>query len=260
VIALFVPGDRPERFTKAVAAADVAILDLEDAVAPARRPAAREAVAAALAAGTTAWVRINPIGGDDADADLRALAAVPPAAVMLAKTGAAHDLEIVRARLPHTPVYALIETIAGIVELDAIAAARGLAGLAFGAYDLCAELGARVTPEVLTPWRARIVLAARRFGRAALDAPFAALGDADGLAADARRAADFGFTGKLAIHPAQVAVIRAAFAPTEAEIARARAIVAGFGSGVGVIDGTMIDAPLLALARQTLARIPKGET
>ncbi len=259
VIALFVPADRPERFGKAVAAADVAILDLEDAVAGANKGAARDAVAAALAAGTCAWVRINPIGSAGADADLHALAKHPPDAVMLAKASGARDVEIVRARLPHTPVYALIETIAGIAALDEIAAARGTAGLAFGAYDLCAELGARVTPEVLAPWRARIVLAARRFGRDALDSPFAALGDAEGLAADARRSADFGFTGKLAIHPAQVPVIRAAFAPTAMEIARARAIVDGFAGGVGVVDGTMIDAPLLALARQTLARVPKGD-
>jgi citrate lyase beta subunit len=254
MIALFVPGDRPERFARAAQASDVAILDLEDAVAPERKSVARAAVAAALAAGIIAWVRVNPIGSDEAQLDLRALGAAPPAAVMLAKTRAAGDVESVRAWLPNTPVYALIETIAGIVELDAIAAAAGVAGLAFGAYDLCAELGARATPDVLAPWRARLVLAARRFDLASLDTPFVALSDSEGLAADARRGADFGFTGKLAIHPAQVPVIRAAFAPTEAEIARARAIVDRFGSGVGVIDGSMIDAPLLALARQTLAR------
>ncbi len=254
MIALFVPGDRPERFAKAAAAADAAILDLEDAVAPERKPAARKAVASALASGISAWVRVNAVGSDDAAEDLRALAAAPPAAVMLAKTSAACEVAFVRARLPTTPVYALIETIAGIVALDAIAAARGVAGLAFGAYDLCAELGARATPEVLGPWRARIVLAARRFDRAALDAPFVALDDTVGLADDARLAADAGFTGKLAIHPAQVPVIRAAFAPSAAEIAHARAVIDGFTSGVGAIDGTMIDAPLLALARQTLAR------
>jgi citrate lyase beta subunit len=144
-------------------------------------------------------------------------------------------------------------------DVDALAAC-GTSGLAFGAYDFCAAIGARVTPEVIAPVRSRIVIAARRAGIDAWDTPFAALDDPEALAADARRSADFGFTGKLAIHPAQVPVIRAAFAPTADELRRASTIVAAFAGGVGVVDGTMIDAPLLALARQTLARASKGET
>ena len=145
-------------------------------------------------------------------------------------------------------------TIAGIVNLEAIAAVPGLSGLVFGAYDLCAELGARVTAEVLAPWRAQIVLTARRFGLDAIDTPFVDLSDPEGLSMDARRGADFGFTGKLAIHPQQVAVIRAAFMPSADEIARAQTIIERFASGITVVNGTMIDAPLLALARQTLER------
>ena len=254
MIALFVPGDRPERFAKAAAAADVAILDLEDAVAPDKKAFARDAVAAALATGATAWVRVNAIGSADGAADLAMLAAAPPAAVMIPKASSPRDVAIARDRLPATAIYALIESVAGLAGVDAIAAAPGVRGLALGAYDLSADMGARVTPEVLAPWRSRIVLAARAFGVDALDTPFADLADTDGLADDARRSADFGFTGKLAIHPNQVAVIRRAFAPTDDELRRARAIVDGFGAGVGVIDGVMIDAPLLALARQTIAR------
>jgi citrate lyase beta subunit len=261
MIALFVPADRPDRFTKAALAADLAILDLEDAVALNCKPLAREAVAAALRDGSRAWIRINPIGTPEALADLAMLAANPaPVAVMTAKTADAGDVEVVRRHLPATPVIALIESIAGIVQLDEIAAADGVDGIALGGYDLCAEMGARVCAEILAPWRARLVFAACRFGRISLDTPFADISDLTGLADDARRAADFGFTGKLAIHPGQVATIRTAFAPTAYELQRARDIVAHASDGVTLVDGTMIDAPLLALARLTLERADPKET
>jgi citrate lyase beta subunit len=257
VIPLFVPADRPERYAKAASGADAAILDLEDAVAPERKAFARQAVAAALRSATAYWIRINPIGTADGAADVAMLENAPRSeAVVLAKTASPDDVRQLGERLPGTRIYALIETIAGIVQLEAIATAPGIAGLLFGAYDLCAELGARVTPDVLAPWRARIVLNARRFGIVAIDTPFADLSDPDGLAEDACRGADFGFTGKLAIHPRQVPVIRAAFTPSAAEIARARAVIKEFTSGVAVVNGTMIDAPLVALARQVLERAP----
>jgi citrate lyase subunit beta/citryl-CoA lyase len=259
VVPLFVPADRPERYAKASAAADVAILDLEDAVSPERKSYARDAVATALHSSTAYWIRVNALDTEDGEADVALLECNPsPDAVLVAKAASPTELRQLRTRLPGTRIYALIETIAGIVNLEAVAMAPGLCGLAFGAYDLCAELGARVTSEVVAPWRAQIVLAARRFGLDAIDTPYVNLSDSDGLAEDARRSVDFGFSGKLAIHPRQVSVIRAAFLPSADEIARAQAIVAQYAGGVAAVDGSMIDAPVLASAQQLLARARKG--
>ncbi|GAC1415395.1 MAG: CoA ester lyase [Candidatus Velthaea sp.] len=256
VVALFVPGDRPDRFAKAAAAgADRVIIDCEDAVAPTNKPAAREATRAALAAGFRACVRINPPNSPEGAADLAALAAHPPLAVLVPKVGDPADIAGVRAVLPHTPVIALIESIAGIRALERIAAADGVEALAFGAYDLCAELGARVTAEVLATWRSLVVLAARSANVAAIDTPYLDLQNEPGLGEDSYRAVDFGFDGKLAIHPKQIAVIRAAFMPDFDEIARARAIVAAGGEGgASVLGGAMIDAPIIAAARRVIDR------
>ena len=255
-VLLFVPGDRPERFAKAVASgADAAILDLEDAVAPDRKETARAAVRDALQAGLNAYVRINPPATEAGRADLAMLAGLRPAAVMVPKAGSERDVEAVRRALPGAAVVALIETVEGLRHANAVAAATGVLALAFGAYDLCAELGARPVPEVLAPLRSQVVVAAREAGVAAYDSPFAALEDEAGLAADARRALDFGFDGKLAIHPKQVSPIRAIFTPSAEDLERARAIVrAAERGGVAVIDGAMVDAPMFAAARRVLAR------
>jgi len=195
-VLLFVPGDRPERFPKAAAAGpDRVIIDLEDAVAPGNKVAARAAAVAALGAGLQAIVRINPPHEREGAADLAALGAYPPLALLVPKVGDPTDIALARAALPGVPLYALIESIAGIRALERIATAPGLIGLAFGAYDLCAELGARVTPEVIAPWRAQVVLAARAAGIAAIDTPYVNIEDEAGLAADAHRAVDFGFDG-----------------------------------------------------------------
>lgn len=256
VTLLFVPGDRPERFDKAVASgADVAILDLEDAVAPDRKTVAREAVRAALARGLAACVRINAVGTDDAEADLAMLAARPPRSVMIPKAAGGADLERVRDMLHDTPAIAIVESIAGVRSLDAIASARSVRAVAFGGFDLCAELGARPTPETFAFYRAQVVLAARSAGIDAIDTPWVDIADEAGLAADARRAVDFGFDGKLAIHPKQVGPIAAAFTPGAAELERARAIVAAAAhGGVVKLDGVMIDAPLVTAARRVIAR------
>jgi citrate lyase beta subunit len=253
---LFVPGDRSERFSKALAAGpDAVILDLDDAVAPANKPAAREAVRSALADGISACVRINPIGTRAAEADLLMLQAHPPQMVLVPKATSAAAVERAREYLPDTPTIAIVESIHGVLALHEIARAEGLAGIALGGFDLCAELGARPTPETLAPYRAQVVLAARLGGVAAIDTPWVGIADLEGLAADARRAVDFGFDGKLAIHPNQVAPINAAFAPSDAELERARKIVAAAGEGGAVqLDGVMIDPPLVTAAQRVLAR------
>jgi citrate lyase beta subunit len=255
-VALFVPGDRPERFEKAVtSAAGVAILDLEDAVAPDRKAVARDAVRVAMLGGLRACVRINVAVSEAGIADLAMLSAHPPQSVMLPKVSGPRDLDIVRQRLPEVDIIALVESIDGMRRIEEIAAAPGVTALAFGGYDLCAELGARPTAEVLAPWRSRTVFAARIAGIDAIDMPYVQLDDDAGLSEDARRAVDFGFDGKLAIHPKQVALIAAAFTPSPAEVERARAIVAAAsGGGVVKLDGVMIDAPLVAAAGRVLSR------
>jgi len=253
VVALFVPGDRPDRFARAAAAADVAILDLEDAVAGANKDVARDRVREALEGGLNCWVRVNEPATSSGTADLRALAGAPPAAIVVPKASRAVDIEAVR-RATNVPIVALIESIAGFAAIDDIATS-GLAALAFGAYDFCAELGARPIPEVLAPWRARVVFAARAAGIAAIDTPFVALDDADGLAREAALAVDFGFDGKLAVHPNQVSAIRAAFAPTPEELAWAHGVVdAAEDGGVRRFEGGMVDAPLVRAARRVLSR------
>jgi len=261
IAALFVPGDRPERFEKAIASgADVAILDLEDAVGFERKEFARDAVARALSGGIDAWVRINPPAGEFGRLDLVRLSGLRPRRVMLPKAADAGDVALVRKAFPDVPVVALIESIDGLRHIDAIAAAPGLAALAFGAFDLCAEAGARPIPEVLAPWRSAIIVAARAAGIAAIDTPYLALDDEAGLAADSRRAVDFGFDAKLAIHPKQIAAIRAAFVPSPEELARAHRILeAARAGGVSVIDGAMIDGPIFAAARRVVARAGEKE-
>jgi citrate lyase beta subunit len=252
VVALFVPGDRPDRFARAAGVGDVAILDLEDAVADANKDVARDRVREAIAGGLDCWVRINEPASAAGTADLRALAGAPPAAIVVPKASGAIDVEAVR-RAANVPIVALIESIAGFLAIDAVATS-GLAAIAFGAYDFCAELGARPTPDVLAPWRARVVFAARSAGIAAIDTPFAALEDAAGLAREAALAVDFGFDGKLAVHPGQVAAIRAAFSPTPAEIAWAHGVVEVADGGVRRFAGGMVDAPLVRAARRILSR------
>ena len=256
-VALFVPGDRPDRFPKAAASgADIVILDLEDAVALDRKAEAREAVHVALAGGMRACVRVNVAVSEMGIADLTMLAAHPPDAVMLPKVTGPRDLDAARETLRGSPFIALIESIDGMRKIDEIATCPGVTAIAFGGYDLCAQLGARPTPEVLAPWRARTVFAARSAGIEVYDMPFAELEDDVGLAEDARRAVDFGFDGKLAIHPKQVGPIRSAFAPSPGELERARAIVEAAGDGGVVrVNGTMIDPPLVAAARRVLSRV-----
>jgi citrate lyase subunit beta/citryl-CoA lyase len=257
---LFVPGDRPDRFAKAHAAgAETIVVDLEDAVAAERKPPAREAVRAALAGGLQACVRISAAASSDFALDLAALAERPPRSVMIAKTSAAADVAAVRSLLPDTPVIALIESLSGIAHLASIARARNVCGIAFGAYDLCAELGARPVADVLAPWRSRIVTAARVAGIRAIDTPYVLLGDTTGLSDDARHSVDFGFDAKLAIHPGQIAAIDAAFTPTALEVLRAQEMIEAGRAGGAVRSGDMmVDAPLLQGARRVIERAQRA--
>ena len=265
---LFVPGDRPERFSKALASgADAVIMDLEDAVAPEAKGAARSAVLAHLSApeappGVALGLRMNPLPSPEGIADLAALiGGARPDFLMLPKVEAAEELSIVRRALSRAggvvPLVALIESAEGLARAAAIAREERCVALGFGGLDLAADLGCVASWEPLLAHRASLVVAASRAGRALFDVPFADFGDTAGLEAEAQRAQALGFTGKLAIHPRQVATIAQVFTPDPAEADRARRIVAAFeaaSGGVCVVDGKMVDQPVHRTAVRVLAR------
>jgi len=262
-VPLFVPGDRPDRFHKAVhSGATAVILDLEDAVAPQAKDAARTHVARALgdeALRATAIVRINSPRTPFFEDDLRALQAAPPPTIMLPKCESAEEIRLVAAAYPRVEILPIIESIGGLDDARRIAAEPAAIGLAFGAYDLAAQLGSRPTWEALAPLRIAVVVAARAHQKLVIDAPYVVLDDEVGLVREAQRAVEFGFDGKLAIHPRHVGPLLEAFTPSEAELEHARRVlVAVEGGGVAAVDGKMVDPPLVAAARRVLARISPG--
>ena len=269
---LFVPGDRPDRMEKALGSgADALILDLEDAVAPAAKAEARRAVAKFLGAhrGANLWVRINPLDGD-ADRDLEAVLAARPHGIVLPKAeGGASVADLARRLTERGNATASIlaiatETPAAIFQLGSYGGAKRLAGLTWGAEDLPAAIGAATSREEdgrFTPpyelARSLCLFGAAAAGVAPIETVYPAFRDLDGLALYAGRARRDGFAGMMAIHPAQVPVINAAFTPSDAEIAHARAVVAAFeanpGAGALSLDGRMIDRPHLVQAQRILA-------
>ncbi|MET3516464.1 citrate lyase subunit beta/citryl-CoA lyase [Pseudacidovorax sp. 1753] len=264
---LFVPGDRPERFAKAWDSdADAVILDLEDAVAPQDKDAARAAVAGWLSAERPVWVRIN--AGDTAafEGDLQLIGRPGLAGLMVPKAEALAPALLAAATAADCPLLALVETARGIALAQEIARTRGVARLAFGSIDFQADLGIE-SEEGLLPFRSMLVLASRLAGLPPpVDGVCTALDDAAVLDADSRRSRALGFGGRLCIHPKQVGTVHAAWAPTQAEQAWARRVVeamdASGGSAVRV-DGRMVDQPVLIRARQRLdaadmGRRPRG--
>ncbi len=266
---LFVPGDRPERMEKALGlGADALILDLEDAVAQSAKHAAREAVAAFLRTakrGPALLVRVNPIDSGLIAADLAAILDAGPDALVLPKAEGAATVKALSAEAAGVPILPIAtETPAAIFELGSYrAVADRLIGLTWGAEDLPAAIGASTSREpdggYTPPYelaRALTLFAAHAAGIAAIETVYPDFRDLEGLAAYAGRARRDGFTGMMAIHPVQIPVISAAFAPSERERARARAVVAAFnadpGAGALQIDGRMIDAPHLKQARRLL--------
>ena len=255
---LFCPADRPERYTKAAAAADAVILDLEDAVAPADKAAARAHLIAADLDPERTLVRVNPVGTDDFRRDLEALAGTGVRTLMLAKAESAAQCDA----LGDYRVVALCETAAGIEEAAAIARHPSVDALMWGAEDLVASLSGRSSRhpdgryrDVARYARSRVLIAAGAAGKAAWDAVHLDIADTQGLAVEAADAAASGFAASVCIHPSQAAVIRAAYAPTPAEIDDAREMLAAAEGEAGVFRfrGRMIDEPVLRQARRTLA-------
>lgn len=253
---LFVPGDRPDRYAKAHASgADLVIVDLEDAVAPADKDAARAHVAAWLAAGHRPVVRINAPGTPWAEADL-AVAAEHGCPVMVPKSQDPAALSELAARTAgRCPLIALIETARGVLRAHEVAGVQGVVRLAFGNVDLAADLGVAHDDHLaLTHARSQVVLASAAAGLCPpLDGVTTAVRDADALDADVAHGRRLGFAGKLCVHPAQLAAVAAGFAPSESELAWARSVLAA-GDAVTTVDGRMVDKPVLDRARRLLSQ------
>jgi citrate lyase subunit beta/citryl-CoA lyase len=265
---LFVPGNRPERYDKALASpADMVIVDLEDAVPTADKAAARVALAAAWQQWPTAQrarmvVRINAAQAASHPDDLAWLAQLPGLpAVMLPKAEKASDLTGVEAALgtPTTALIPIIESAEGLGNVDTLARCPRVQRLAFGNLDFQADLGMAcgANESELAPVRVAIVVASRRAGLATpIDGVTTDTKDMASVQTDAARSLRFGFGAKLCIHPRQVAAVHAAFAPTAAQLDWAQRVLqteAAAGGGAFTVDGRMVDPPVLKLARQCLA-------
>ena len=265
---LFVPGTRPDRFPKAFATGtDAVVIDLEDAVEPARKAEARELVAAWLkerpSSSSSTFIRVNAMDSTWLADDLAWLPTVAAAidAVVLPKSETPTALERVADAAPNRRVIPLLETSRGILHADRIVTAHAeIPAVLFGAEDLTAELTIprTIDGEELLYARSRVVLAAAIVGAEAIDAVCVNIAAQDGLQRDAERARAIGFRGKMAIHPDQVAVINRVFSPSAEEIdAAARLIEAdaqarAAGEGVFRLDDRMVDAPVIKRARRVL--------
>ena len=265
---LYVPGDRPDRFDKALASgADAIICDLEDAVAETAKSTARDAVEGWLRAnpGVPAWVRVNnrpDLLNSDA-AMVRSLVAdgVGFAGVVMPKA----TPETCAVDLGGRPVLALIESAVGVAEIYEIAALPGVVRLALGEIDLAADMGMELSVDALEMWpvRTRVVVASVGKGLGAPVGPvFTDLDDDAGLAATSESLRRHGFGGRSVIHPKQVATVNAAFTPTDEQVSWAEAILTAFeeatteGKAVAVLDGEFIDPAVIRLAQSVLARVP----
>jgi citrate lyase subunit beta/citryl-CoA lyase len=251
---LFVPGTRPDRFDKALASgADRVILDLEDAVAPDDKAAARAAIVCWLKPEHAVLLRINGATTPWFMEDLAIARLCGIAAILLPKAESAAEIAAVGQSAPVIPI---IETARGFTARQEVAGAPGVCRLAFGSIDFMADLGIpEDVPGVLDSVRFALVLASRLAG---LVPPIDGVTQAFEEAATAEavlRARAFGFGGKLCIHPRQVAAVNAGFAPSPDEVDFARRVVARAAQeAVFALDGRMVDAPVILQARQTLAR------
>jgi citrate lyase subunit beta/citryl-CoA lyase len=251
VAPLFVPGNRPERFAKAAASgADAVLIDLEDAVPPDAKAAAREALRADFTT-LPVLVRINATGTPWHADDLAAVDRLDLAGIILPKAEAGPALDNLATR--HR-IVALVESVRGIAQARTLAAHPRVARLAFGSMDYCADLGCAHIREALLVPRTELAVASRLASRPSpLDGVTAALDDLALAESDARHACDLGFGGKLCVHPRQVAAVLRGMRPSEAELVWARAVEAA-GPGVSVVGAMMVDAPVRARALHILAR------
>lgn len=279
-VLLFVPGDDRHKIEKAATLnTDSVIMDLEDAVAFNRKEAAREITAASLReldfGRAERLVRINPVGsGTGFDDDIEATIQQRPDGYVVPKVESAIEISevsrlVVSAEYEYGwPVgsillFPIIETARGVVNLrDIVESTPRLGGLIFGAEDLAGDMGAVRTPDGWEVFYARsaVVIHARALGLDAIDTPYVHLENIPGLVADAEQAHYMGYTGKLAIHPRQLEPIQKIFTPSADDVARAQRLITAYrehqeaGEGVFVMDGKMIDMPMIRYAQGVVAR------
>ncbi|MET7401667.1 CoA ester lyase [Dactylosporangium sp. NPDC005572] len=256
---LFVPGSRPDRFESAArAGADLVVIDIEDAVAPGARPAARASTRLWLEQ-SPAVVRVNGAETDDHQADLEALAGTANlVAVMLAKAETADQIGHVHHRLG-VPVLPLVETPNALEGIRSLARHGAVPRLVLGTLDLAAALGAQPTWDPLLAIRTHLVIASAAAGIASpVDGVTVELNDDETVRSDVRRAAEIGLHGKLCLHPRQVPLVHEALRPTADELAWAKGVLAADGA-VARFAGQLVDPPVRARARAILARAGQRE-
>ena len=264
---LYIPGSKPRALEKAKSLqVDAIIFDLEDAVAPDEKETARRTLAEALSTGgygnRLKIVRINGLDTDWGPDDARSAAAMGADAILLPKVDGPAQLDALADITKEIPLWAMMETPRGMLAAPEIAAHKRCQGLVMGTNDLAKEVNARFRADRL-PLMSGLglcVLAAKSEGIAVIDGVFNAFKDEEGLRFECEQGRDMGFDGKTLIHPAQVAVANAAFAPTEAEIDLAERQIAAFdtaiaeGQAVAVVDGRIVENLHVATARETLAK------
>lgn len=264
---LYIPGSKPRALEKAkTLPVDAVIFDLEDAVSAEEKNNAREILASALAEGgygaRVRIVRINGLDSQWGEADARAAAEMDCDAILLPKVSSPADLDAVAELTGDKPLWAMMETPRGMLNAAQIAAHPKLQGMVMGTNDLAKELQTRFRPDRL-PMMAGLglcLLAAKAEGLIIVDGVYNAFKDAEGLLEECTQGRDMGFDGKTLIHPAQVDVANAAFAPSEDEIDIARRQIAAFeeveasGQGVAVVDGKIVENLHVVTAREILAK------
>jgi len=255
---LFVPGNRPDRYEKAYASeAHAAIVDLEDAVGPDDKGAARESAAAWLDASHPVLLRINPVGSEWFEEDL-ALAGVPGvSAVVIPKVEGVEDVRRVGEHTrPEVPVLPLIESAMGMHRAMEIAHEPNVQRLVFGSLDFRHDLGIEGDGAELLTFRSHLVLVSRLAGiQPPVDGIWTQIDDEEGMRAHARRGRSLGFGGTLCIHPSQIAPVNDCFRASQEEIDWANRVldaVASSGGSVVALDGQMIDGPLILMAERIL--------
>ncbi|GAA1202145.1 HpcH/HpaI aldolase/citrate lyase family protein [Prauserella alba] len=252
---LFVPASRPERFGRAIGAgADVVVIDLEDAVGADEKDTARDNL-------VRHWpdtdhvvvVRVNGLHTEHGEADLAACRSLGPAAVVLPKAESAGDVAAA-ATAAGTPVLPLVETARGLVGLAGITAAADVVRLLFGSVDLALDLGVSADAALDTARSDLVRWSAAHGLPQPVDGVSTAIRDTDAVTRSAERALAWGFGGKLCIHPTQVPLVHAAFAPTAEELAWAERVLAVESEGAAMVDGEMIDRPVVERARRVAWR------
>jgi len=265
---LYIPASKPRALDKARGLpADAIIFDLEDAVIPEEKVAARATLAEALAIGgygsRMKIIRINGLDTAWGHDDARAAAAMGADAILLPKVNSPADLDALAALTGNIPLWAMMETPLGMLSAAAIAAHPKLQGMVMGTNDLAKDLQTRFRADRL-PMMAGLglcVLAGKAYGIALIDGVYNAYQDDDGLKLECDQGRDMGFDGKTLIHPAQLDVANTAFTPSQAEADLARRQIAAFeeceanGQGVAVVDGKIVENLHVATARETLAKL-----